>query len=62
MSIPKAQQRATAKYVKAKYDRIEIKPTKGTREAWAAIAEAEGKSLNKFIIDAVEAAINQRRA
>lgn len=61
MAISKAQQKATAKYVKANYDRIEIKPAKGTRETWAAVAEAEGKSLNQFIIDAVEAAVNQRR-
>ena len=44
MAISKAQQKATAKYVKANYDRIEIKPAKGTRETWAAVAEAEGKS------------------
>lgn len=60
MAISKAQQKATAKYVKANYDRIEIKPAKGTKERWAAAAEAEGKSINQFIIDVVEAALSSR--
>jgi hypothetical protein len=56
MAISKAQQRATANYVKSNYDRIEIKPPKGTKEKWQAKAEAAGKSLQRFIIDAVEKA------
>ena len=56
MAISKAQQRATANYVKANYDRIEIKPPKGTKEKWQAKADASGKSLQRFIIDAVEKA------
>lgn len=55
MAISKAQQKATAKYVAENYDRIEIKPAKGTKARWAAAAEAQGKSLQRFIIDAVEA-------
>lgn len=57
MAISKAQQRATAKYVKENYDRIEVKPTKGSKDRWKAAAEAGGKSLQQFIIDAVEAAL-----
>lgn len=57
MAISKAQQRATAKYVKENYDRIEIKPQQGTKARWTAAAEAEGKSLQRFIIDAVEASL-----
>lgn len=57
MAISKAQQKAIAKYVKENYDRIEIKPAKGTKDRWRAAADAEGKSLQQFIIDAVEAAL-----
>lgn len=57
MTISKAQLRATAKYVAANYDRIEIKPAKGTKDAWTAAAELEGKSLQRYIIDTVNAAI-----
>lgn len=57
MAISKAQQAATAKYVRANYDRIEVKPLKGSRDRWAAAAEAAGKSLQRYIIDAVEAAV-----
>ena len=57
MAISKAQQRATAKYVKENYDRIEVKPEKGTKDRWRAAAEAEGKSLQQFIIDTVEAVL-----
>lgn len=56
MAISKAQQKATAKYVAENYDRIEVKPPKGSKARWAALAEAQGKSLQRFIIDAVEAA------
>ena len=57
MAVSKAQQRATAKYVKENYDRIEVKPIKGSKERWKAAADVEGKSLQQFIIDAVEAAL-----
>ena len=38
-----------------KLDEIKIRPAKGTKAHWAAAAEREGKSLQRFIIDAVEA-------
>lgn len=56
MAISKAQQKATAKYVAENYDRIEVKPPKGSKVRWAALAKAQGKSLQRYIIDAVEAA------
>ena len=59
MAVSKAQMQATAKYVKANYDRIEVKPEKGTKDRWTSAAEAQGKSLQRFIIDAVEAAIKE---
>lgn len=59
MAVSQAQQRATAKYVQAHYDRIEIKPPKGSKDAWKAMAESQGKSLQQYIIDAVERQIAQ---
>ena len=53
MSISKAQQKATAKYVKQNYDRIEVKVPKGDKEALQAHAQAQGESLNKFINRAI---------
>lgn len=60
MAISKAQQRATAKYVKENYDRIEVKPAKGSKDRWKLAAEAEGKSLQQFIIDTVEAVLAEQ--
>lgn len=57
MAISKAQQKATAKYVKENYDRIEVKPAKGSKDRWKAAADAQGVSLQQFIINAVEAAL-----
>ena len=49
-----AQKRATEKYIKEKRDRINIVVNKGVRDAWRRDAEKFGKSLNGFIIEAVE--------
>ena len=49
MAITKAQQRATAKYVKENYDRIEVKVPKGEKDRLKAHAERMGESLNGFI-------------
>ena len=53
MSIRKAQQKATAKYVTQNYDRIEVKVPKGDTEVLQAHAQAQGESLNKFINRAI---------
>lgn len=53
MSISKAQQKATAKYVRQNYDRIEVKVPKGDKEVLQAHAQAQGESLNKFINRAI---------
>ena len=53
MAISKAQQRATANYVKKTYDRIEAKVAKGQKEVIQAHAEAQGESLNAFINRAI---------
>lgn len=59
MSISKAQQKATAKYVKQNYDRIEVKVPKGDKEALQAHAQAQGESLNKFINRAISEQIKR---
>lgn len=53
MAISKAQQRATANYVKKTYDRIEVKVAKGKKDVIQAHAEAQGESLNAFINRAI---------
>lgn len=54
MAISKAQQRATANYVKKAYDRIEVKVSKGKKEIIQAHAnKTDGGSLNAFINRAI---------
>ena len=59
MSISKAQQKATAKYVKANYDRFEVKAPKGTKDRWKGAAQTAGESLNSYIVGAVEDRISK---
>lgn len=59
MAVTKAQQRATAKYVKENYDRIEVKVPKGEKEAIKAHAERQGESLNGFIQRAITVAMER---
>lgn len=51
--ITKAHQRAVDKYVKANYDRIEIKVPKGHKAEIKAHAETQGESVNGFINRAI---------
>lgn len=51
-----AQKKASIKYLKEKTDSIQIRAPKGTKERWRALAAGRGKSLNQYIVDAVEAA------
>lgn len=53
MAVSKAQQKATAKYVKNTYDRIEVKVPKGQKAVIQSFAESEGKSLNGFACEAI---------
>lgn len=53
MAITKAQQKATAKYVKNNYDRLEMKAPKGQKAVIVAHAESRGESLNQFLNRAV---------
>lgn len=51
-----AQSKASNKYRSKAYDMIQIAVTKGTRDRWRALAEAEGKSLTAYIVGRVEGA------
>lgn len=54
MATTKASQKAVNKYIASNYDRINLTMQKGKKEEYKAAAEAEGKSLNQFIIDCIE--------
>lgn len=49
-----AQKRAAEKYLSEKTEDVRLRVPKGTKDRWRAKAEAQGKSLQRFIIDAVE--------
>ena len=55
-----AQKNASIKYLKEKTDSIQIRTPKGTKERWKEAAADRGKSLNQFIVNAVEAEINSK--
>ena len=52
-SIP--QKEATARYNKKAYDRISLVVPKGKRQRIAEFAKRQGKSLNGFINEAIDA-------
>lgn len=54
MPVSKAQQRATNKYIKANYDRMEITFPKGKKDTVRAHAEAMGESANAFVNRAID--------
>ena len=54
-----AQKNASIKYLKEKTDSIQIRTPKGTKERWRSVAGARDKSLNQFIVDAVESEISK---
>lgn len=49
----KAQAKASAEYDK-KFDIVKFRVPKGKREEYKQKAEAEGKSLNQYIVDKIE--------
>lgn len=59
MAISKAQQKAVNKYVREKYDRINITMPKGRKEIIQAASEAAGQSVNAFINEAVQERLEQ---
>lgn len=54
-----AQKKASIKYLKEKTDSIQIRAQKGTKDRWRAAASDRQKSLNQFIVETVEAKINE---
>lgn len=54
-----AQKEATARYNKKAYDRIDIIVKKGQRQVIKDFAASQGKSLNRFICDAIEYQMNR---
>jgi len=56
-----AQKEATARYNKKSYDRINIIVKKGQRQIIKDYAARQGKSLNRFICDLVEAEVNKSK-
>lgn len=54
-----AQKEATSRYNKKAYDRIDVIVKKGQRQVIKDFAASQGKSLNRFICDAIEYQMNQ---
>ena len=59
MPVSKAQQKAVHKYVKAKYDRMELTVPKGRKDEIQAHAVAHGESVNGFIGRAISETIER---
>lgn len=54
-----AQKEATARYNKKAYDRIDVVVPKGKRQIIKDFAASQGKSLNRFICDAIDEQMNK---
>lgn len=54
MTVSKAQQKATAKYVKSNYDELKIRVPKGKKQLVSDFAKSKDKSLNKFVDEAID--------
>ena len=59
MKYSDAQKDATARYNKKAYDRINIIVKKGQRQHIKEFAAKQGKSLNRFVCDLIEAELNK---
>lgn len=57
MPVSKAQQKATSKYIKNNYDRLEMKVKKGQKEIIVEHAKTQNENLNQFLIRAVNLAL-----
>ena len=58
MNYSDAQKEETARYNKKAYDRIDVIVKKGQRQVIKDFAARQGKSLNRFICDAIEKEMN----
>lgn len=61
MKYSDAQKEATARYNKKAYDRINVIVKKGQRQVIKDFAASQGKSLNRFICDAIEYQMNKEK-
>ena len=59
MPITEAQKKATMKYMKNNYDRIELKVPKGKKSDLQAHAADRGESLNGFVNRAIDGQIER---
>lgn len=60
MAYSDAQKEATARYNKKAYDRINLIVRKGKRKRIAEYAASQGKSMNRFINDAIDAQLPRK--
>lgn len=61
MKYSDAQKEATMRYNKKTYDRINIIVKKGQRQIIKDFAASQGKSLNRFVCDLIEAEMNKQK-
>ena len=61
MKYSDAQKEATARYNRKTYDRIDVVVKKGQRQVIKDFAASQGKSLNRFICDAIEAQMKKAK-
>ena len=59
MTVDAKQMQYARKHIAEKLDEIKIRPPKGSKERWQEAAAAQGKSLQRFIIDLVAAELNK---
>lgn len=52
--VSKAQQKAVQKYIKNNYDRVVLTLPKGKRDEIKQYAELENKSMNAYIVQAID--------
>jgi uncharacterized protein (DUF1778 family) len=52
-----AQKKSAEKYLQEKVEDIRIRVPKGQKDLIKAYAEAQGKSLNQFVVDAIAGAM-----
>ena len=62
MAVSKAQQKAVNKYVREKYDRINITMPKGQKEIIQKASEAVGCSVNAYINEAIQERLERDKA
>ena len=56
----KAAQKAVNKYIANNYDRLNLTVPKGRKNEYKVAAEAEGKSLNAFIVECIEKRMEEK--